>query len=145
MTPRNTILVQGHAQEQGSVAIGAAITPGMLVKLVATGVSKYTVGTVGPVAFVRENHERLGHSIADDVLQNDSCTVLYPVQGALVNAVVAAEETISRGDALAPSATAGLLTIAAAGDAVVGVADQDAADGRVLCRIGAIRPPVLSL
>lgn len=96
---RKVILLRGHAREESGVA-GAALTPGMLVEMDTTGADEWkphdTPGGGGLLAFVRAQHENDGAGIDTEIASGDDCTIIFPEQGAKVNAVT--DDTIARGD-----------------------------------------------
>jgi hypothetical protein len=127
MTYRNVILLNGDAREVPAIA-DVQLIPGMLVEWDTAEPGQVKLhatdgGNVIPVMFVRENRENNGKGISDAIVINDSCTVIYPQQGAVVNAIT--EDTITvRGTPLASSGN-GVLRIAdlEAGDVPIGISD----------------------
>jgi hypothetical protein len=124
MTYRNTIVLNGEVREESAIA-DVALIPGMLVEYDQAEAGQVKLhatdgGNVIPVMFVREQHENDGHGISDQIAQDDTCTVVFPTNGARINAIT--EDTITvAGVALASSGN-GLLRIAdlEAGDVPIG-------------------------
>ncbi len=121
---RNVIALRGNPREEQGFRAAEQLTPGMLVEFDASG-GKGVVshiasgGTVSPVMFVREQHERLGHGIDDPIPHGDSCTILFPGMGDVINAFTT--DTFGIGDRAA-SDGAGGVKVATSGQAVIGVA-----------------------
>lgn len=96
MATRNTILLAGDAREDSGLADGI-ITPGALVQLTSTGYNdNVSAGAAAIPAFAREQHENQGADLDDNIASGDTFTVLFPEQGAVINALT--DDTIARGE-----------------------------------------------
>lgn len=119
---RRVILLRGNAREESGEA-GAQLTPGMLVEMDTTGDDEWkphaTQGGGGLLAFVRAQHENDGAGIDTNIASGDDCTIIFPEQGAKVNAVT--DDTIARG-ATVQSAGNGKVEPLASGGVGIGVA-----------------------
>lgn len=132
MSTPSVVFVRGDAcREEGSIAIGAAILPGMLVKYVSGGVSKHNGnGTaVAPFMLVRENHEHEGDEDTVLIPQNDSCVLIFPKPGDVVN--VPCDSGINAFDNLT-SAGDGTFRLRDISEPIIAVALEDEVDNRVL-------------
>jgi hypothetical protein len=106
--PRNVILLRGKAREDSGIA-GSAITPGSLVNVTSTGFNdNVAAGATCIPAFAREQHERDGRGIDDDIANADEVTVLYPELGAVINALTS--DTVVRGDYVESDGSGGVRT-----------------------------------
>lgn len=142
---RNVVLLDGHAREEGSVAVGASppLSPGMLVEMTTDGVQAHSAvgGKVHPIAFVREQRENQGSAIVDEngddviIADGESCTIIYPENGARL--YVVCDDTVHRGDPLTSDGNGGLKA-GTSDDAIVATATEDMADGHVACVIGSV-------
>lgn len=131
---RNTILLRGDAREEARTVASAQVRPGMLVLLVgASSCRPYNVdgGQAFPV-FARAQHENQGADIDDLIAVGDEATLIFPEQGAKVNAYTT--ETIEAGDPVTPD-NAGGLRVADSGDYVIGVATADSDLGGTVGRV----------
>lgn len=121
---RNTILLRGQAREEGRIATPYAITPGMLVELADAGAAiPHTTdeGMAFPM-FAKEQHENQGAGIDDDIAIGDEVQILFPEQGAKINAFTS--DTILEGE-FVTSDGAGGVRLADSGSFVIGVAAAD--------------------
>jgi hypothetical protein len=137
---RNEILIRGNAREQNELITNAAARPGSLMEQTATGYRLHqSAGGAAIVAVLKEQHERDGNDIDDNVLQNDKGTILFPELGAVVNFVTA--DTIARGEWV-ESAGAGAVRVFGSGYRIgqaVEASDLSGSVGRVkvvICPIG---------
>jgi hypothetical protein len=131
---RNTILLRGNAREEGRIVETATITPGMLVQLETGGeVIRHAVdgGQAFPM-FAKENHENQGADIDTVIADADSVTVLFPEQGAKINAFTT--DTIAEGD-FGCSDGVGGVRLADSGDYVIGQASADSDLGGSVGRV----------
>lgn len=100
---RNVILLDGDAREETKLA-SETLTPGELVLEAATSGQVKANDAAGDAdaekAWVRENRENEGDGVDTDIASGDSCTVIYPAQGAKVNARIAHGVNVSHGAAL---------------------------------------------
>lgn len=115
----NVILLDGEAREEDFVA-SEAITPGELVEHGGSDdiqAHSTASGTQVERIFVREQVENSGNGIDDDVPSGDTATVIYPEQGAKVQAFLAHGENVSEGDALESDGN-GALQAQSSGDTI---------------------------
>jgi len=138
---RNTILLRGQAREEGRIVETATITPGMLVQLEATGEAiRHAVdgGQAFPI-FAKENHENDGAGIDTVIADADSITLLFPEQGAKINAFTT--DTIAEAEFVCSDGVGGV-RLADSGDYVIGVAaaasDLSGSVGRVEIYVAAL-------
>lgn len=127
----NKIVLKGSPREEGTVAIGSTILPGMLVEAAAGGHQKHSAdgGHVGPVAFARENHENNGAGVETVILQNDSMTIVYPQAGDVIYASVEAD--VNAREMLTSKGNGKLKQrVAESGAPIVAQALEDATNGR---------------
>lgn len=121
---RNTILLRGNAREETRLADLYAITPGMLVALADAGTAiphDSDGGQAFPI-FAKEQHENQGAGIDADIAVDDECGILFPEQGAKINAFTSA--TIVEGETVCSDGVGGV-RVADSGDYVIGVAAAD--------------------
>jgi hypothetical protein len=131
---RNTILLRGMAREEGRIVETATITPGMLVQLETGGeVIRHAVdgGQAFPM-FAKENHENDGAGIDTVIADADSITILFPEQGAKINAFTT--DTIAEGDFVCSDGVGGV-RLADSGDYVIGQASADSDLGGSVGRV----------
>jgi hypothetical protein len=131
---RNTILLRGQAREEGRIVETATITPGMLVQLETGGeVIRHAVdgGQAFPM-FAKENHENDGAGIDTVIADADSITVLFPEQGAKINAFTS--DTIAEGEFVCSDGVGGV-RLADSGDYVIGQAAADSDLGGTVGRV----------
>ena len=138
---RKTILLRGNAREEGGIATSSTITPGSFVVMSGTGEGWALAGVsaVGPIAVARANWENDGDGIDDAIAQNSTFTVIFPENGAKINARTTA--TIARGDELTWGAN-GTVALRDSGDALLGIAASasDLTASRVEIIIGGTLP-----
>ena len=123
---RNTILIKGDwVWEDNNVAVTYAVTPGMLVEYVSTGIQPHSTAAGAAAAlFAAPQYRETGSGtsgIDDDIPAGDSCSVYAAQKGCVVNAVTA--ETIVRGE-FVESAGDGTVALFASG-VILGVARSD--------------------
>lgn len=139
MATRNTILLRGNAREESGIATGSTITPGSFVVMSGDGEGWALAGTTsnGPIAVARQNVENNGDGISTVIAQNSTFTVIFPEQGAKINARTTA--TISRGDEVTYGAN-GTVAVREAGEPLLGIASSasDLTDSRVEIIIGGV-------
>lgn len=138
---RNTILLRGTAREEARISDPYAITPGMLCELADAGKAiPHTTdeGMAFPI-FAKEQHENQGAGIDDDIAVGDEVVLLFPEQGAKINAFTS--DTILEGD-FVTSDGAGGVRVADSGSFVIGVAAADSdltgTNGRVEIYVAAL-------
>lgn len=99
----NQILLDGEAREETKIA-AAALTPGELVEEGSTAGQVQANSSANDAnaerKWVRENRENEGDGVSTDIASGDTCTVIHPESGAVVNARIAHGTNVSHGDPL---------------------------------------------
>lgn len=100
---RNVILLDGNAREEDYIA-SEILTPGELILFAATEgqikASDAADDADAMKAWVREQSENAGAGVGTNIASGDTATVLFPEQGAVVNARIAHGTDVQQGAAL---------------------------------------------
>lgn len=125
-----TVIAAGGDYEQDEAAADAAITPGYLVEETATGVAPHATAAGYAVGLFAREFPEVGRGIDDDYAAGDNVKYIRPSSGMRVRARIAADETITAGDALVSAGDGTLRALDTAGgddaQAVVATAYEDA-------------------
>lgn len=119
-TPK-VVILGGHFQQREAIA-AAAIIPGMLVALNASGqVTPHAeAGEIGAIG-VADMYQLTGRGLDDAYAKDDQAIYQIPADGSSFNGILAAGQNVAGGAALTSNGD-GRLKAAAAGDFVYGYA-----------------------
>ena len=97
----NTIKIKKYSDNVEELVVNAAITPGMLVEIMTTGLVRAHATRNGNAAAMFALEDELqGKGIADDYAAGDRAQVWHPAKGDQVYALLADGENVVIGDML---------------------------------------------
>lgn len=123
MSSKNTVFLKKYVDIYNEHAADAAITPGDLVEITATGVKRHaTANVLASPIFAREDFFQ-GKTIADDYAAADKVTCGTCIAGEVVQANLADGEDVAKG-ALLASNGAGKLAAVGSGGVAIAIANE---------------------